>query len=360
MNRPTDVDQQFIPGTLDETVAPISAHLPSLPGMSPVAPALDAKRFRQALEHRSHNRKLLIDWIAENLVDGTDYGRIHFIKKSECPDGAQCTNPFHWSKPSLWKPGAEKICGMLGWTVTFPNLDDYTRMTRAGRPIASIVFRCVLVDGFGRVVGEGIGARQIEKDGGDLNKALKMAKKSAHIDATLVAAGLSEIFTQDTGDDGDPEDGKPAADQYVPNAQRGTGNLGGAKLNLETHCTIGTEWRGRKWEEVDGGFLNWIVDHITDKPDLRARAQKELERRQVDQRAQTSAQTGEPAPAEERGSRDLAKHAREIAMAKNVAMIDAAWAETPQRFRVPLKKAYDTSRNRLIAEQQTSASSDER
>src|SRR5690606_15572985 len=49
-------------------------------------------------------------------------------------------------------------------------------------------------------VAEGIGARSVQQDNGDLNKALKMAGKSAHIDATLRMAGLSEVFTQDLED----------------------------------------------------------------------------------------------------------------------------------------------------------------
>ena len=40
----------------------------------------------------------------------------------------------------------------------------------------------------------------MDKDKGDINKSLKMAEKSAHIDATLRIAGLSEIFTQDLED----------------------------------------------------------------------------------------------------------------------------------------------------------------
>jgi len=48
---------------------------------------------------------------------------------------------------------------------------------------------------------EGTGARTVDKqDYGDINKSLKMAEKSAHIDATLRVAGLSELFTQDIED----------------------------------------------------------------------------------------------------------------------------------------------------------------
>ena len=46
-------------------------------------------------------------------------------------------------------------------------------------------------------------ARSLAQDQGDLNKCLKMAEKSAHIDATLRMGGLSEVFTQDTEDNPD-------------------------------------------------------------------------------------------------------------------------------------------------------------
>ena len=50
------------------------------------------------------------------------------------------------------------------------------------------------------IAAEGTGARRIAQDNGDINKSLKMAEKSAHIDATLRVAGLSELFTQDLED----------------------------------------------------------------------------------------------------------------------------------------------------------------
>ena len=61
--------------------------------------------------------------------------------------------------------------------------------------------RLQLHTGNGFVAAEGTGARTVDKqDRGDINKSLKMAEKSAHIDATLRVAGLSELFTQDIED----------------------------------------------------------------------------------------------------------------------------------------------------------------
>jgi hypothetical protein len=143
--------------------------------------------FRGALARRGENRGALIEWVRAALVDGTDYGA---IKRS---NGSM-------TKPSLRKPGAEKICGMLGVIPTFPTLKDYEQLALQGIPIDQIILRCHLLSAAGEVLADGVGARSLKQDSGDLNKALKMACKSAHIDATLRMAGLSEIFTQDLED----------------------------------------------------------------------------------------------------------------------------------------------------------------
>ena len=163
------------------------------------------ERFTQALGRREDNRRALLQWIADNLKQGVDFGRIHVVGKDKCPmarDGLahQCDNPRHWSKPSLWKPGAEKICGMLGLIPRFPNLREYETAAINGTDIKVILLKCELHTPAGFVAAEGTGARALRQDSGDINKSLKMAEKSAHIDATLRVAGLSEIFTQDIED----------------------------------------------------------------------------------------------------------------------------------------------------------------
>ena len=180
--------------------------------------------FKSALARRGENRGTLIDWVRSSLVDGVDYGRIHTKKKTECRHGSNCTpdiEPSHWSKPSLRKPGAEKICGMLGVIPTFPTLKNYEDLALQGIPIDQIILRCHLLSQGGDVLADGVGARSVKTDYGDLNKSLKMALKSAHIDATLRMAGLSEIFTQDL------EDMKAAEEQRERdrgNATRDTGH----------------------------------------------------------------------------------------------------------------------------------------
>ncbi len=177
------------------------SHLP------PAAAPMDwpVERFTQALGRRESNRQALLAWIAGNLKQGVDFGRIHVIGKDKCQfakEGRayQCDNSRHWSKPSLWKPGAEKICGMLGLVPKFPNISEYEKAALTGVDIKVILLKCELHTSTGFVAAEGTGARALAQDSGDINKSLKMAEKSAHIDATLRVAGLSEIFTQDLED----------------------------------------------------------------------------------------------------------------------------------------------------------------
>lgn len=184
-----------------ELVASDSAEVRTLPTQAPASPLdLPAEVFRAGLDRRRENRQALMEWVRSALVEGSDYGRIHVVSKNKCPHGNRCQNPAHFSKPSLFKPGAEKICGMLGVTVHFPTLHDYEQAALHGVQLHHIIIRCELHDAAGRVVADGVGARSLKQDYGDINKALKMSEKSAHIDATLRMAGLSEVFTQDIED----------------------------------------------------------------------------------------------------------------------------------------------------------------
>jgi hypothetical protein len=188
-------------------VIPAPVTMPALPHTAITVSPLDlpAEQFRSGLDRRKTNRQLLMEWLRSALVDGVDFGRVHIASKDKCDFARQgrvkdCTNEWHWSKYSLFKPGAEKITGMLGMTVHYPSLPNIEAALLNGTEIKTIVMRCELHDAAGHVVAEGVGARNLAQDWGDANKALKMAEKSAHIDATLRLAGLSEVFTQDVED----------------------------------------------------------------------------------------------------------------------------------------------------------------
>lgn len=175
---------------------------------------LPAEQFKAGLDRRKANRELLMEWLRSALVEGVDFGRIHVASKERCQFARQgrvkdCGDPHHWSRNSLFKPGAEKITGMLGMTVHYPSLPDYEQAVLNGIALTTVMLRCELRDAHGRPVAEGVGARSVGQDYGDINKTLKMAEKSAHIDATLRLAGLSEIYTQDIED-------RPVVEEETP------------------------------------------------------------------------------------------------------------------------------------------------
>lgn len=139
---------------------------------------LPETQFQEALLRRQRNRHQLLQWISSSLKDGVDYGSIPTKRGL--------------SKPSLRKPGAEKILGMLGLAAHFAVSNN--------RDPDHIIVECLLQDAQSRVLAHGLGARTLKQDSGDINKVLKMASKSSMIDAVLKLAGLSEIFTQDLED----------------------------------------------------------------------------------------------------------------------------------------------------------------
>jgi len=295
---------------------------------------LAPQQFAAGLNRRKKNRKALITWIQEELVEGTDWGRIHVVKKEQCSDGKYCQNPYHFSKPSLWKPGAEKIVGMMGLKSSWPNLARYEDAVLEGKEIAQLLLRCELVNDSGLVVSTGIGARALQADYGDLNKAFKMAKKSALVDAVLNCAGLSEIFTQDV-EDMDPEKIDPGAqDPFNPTAEPTAEHFPTRNQKpVATHCPIGKEWKGQPWEIVDEGFIDWIIERIDDKPDILEAAKKEKIRRYpedaaaVNERTATRLSTG----------KKLADFARELAEATNIDQIIAIKEEVPADYEPGLR-----------------------
>ena len=209
-------EQPALPATVTPSTQPSSTELGPLHDTATstaisVSPLdLPTEFFSAGLDRRKRNRALLMEWLRTALVEGVDFGRIHIAGKDRCQlvrmgRVHECKDPGHWSKPALFKAGAEKITGMLGMTVHYPTLPAYEDAFLAQADIRTIMLRCELRDAHGHVVAQGAGARQLSQDYGDLNKTLKMVAKSAHIDATLRLAGLSEVFTQDLED-------RPAAD----------------------------------------------------------------------------------------------------------------------------------------------------
>jgi hypothetical protein len=232
--------------------APESLPAAGTPEGDPIA-AIDMEPadFASALQMRALNRDQLILWVKDNLKAETDYGSVR------------------GSKDSLWQPGAQKICGMLSLRPFFPDIEKYVDSLVAGAEIKEVLVRCYLLDTQGRAVAQGTGARGCTNNAGerDLNWAIKMAQKSAHIDATNRASGLSAIFTQDYPDEdmdlrpikGLPEEGyllQVAADLFGRDK---------AEATLERLARLRFNKHGGDWQSIQMHHIGAAVKSLRDK-----------------------------------------------------------------------------------------------
>ena len=128
-------------------------------------------------------RTLLTAYISQNMQEGIDYYTLIIDGKA--------------SKPSLSKAGSEKFLSLFNVQAQFRKDDDTWEML--GRPAGVICYVCALYTKSGAFVGEGRGARDVRQDK-DINKTIKMAQKSAQVDAILRIGSLSDSFTQDLED----------------------------------------------------------------------------------------------------------------------------------------------------------------
>lgn len=172
---------------------------------------------------------LMTAFVKNVMTVGKDYGTIAGV-----------------DKPTLLKPGAEKLNTLFGYVPVF---DPVSTVTDFDKPLFFYQYRCDLVDRDGRVVGSGIGScnsleskyryryaptdkkpsrqeadvmkakglgkwrkagndwvwsERVENDQiyDQINTIDKMAQKRALVAATLIACNASEFFTQDVEDMG--------------------------------------------------------------------------------------------------------------------------------------------------------------
>lgn len=155
-------------------------------------------QLQEALKVQTEQRKLIQEFIQENLVEGIDYGKIHVV--SSCPQEKQargsCQKDYHFSKSILFKPGQEKIFSLFGIT------DELEKDEKAYEMLGSVqglvAFKCIMWRGKNRV-GEGRGAATLSQSQNDPNSCIKKAEKRARMDACL-SLGFSAYFTQDLDD----------------------------------------------------------------------------------------------------------------------------------------------------------------
>lgn len=190
--------------------------------------------------------------VQQTLKEGHDYGVI----------------PGTGNKPTLLKPGAEKILMLMGLTSEYEvaeRVQDYEK------GFFAFTVKCRLSKG-GLLVTEGLGhantkearyanrwvterklpegvdkntlqTREREGQYGTykeylvenldtftlVNTVLKMAKKRAQVDATLTVASLSQIFTQDLEDMVEDGDSSPRQDRRAVGSQHDNPQSGGTR-----------------------------------------------------------------------------------------------------------------------------------
>ncbi|HGH7183824.1 TPA: hypothetical protein ACJMKN_000412 [Bacillus cereus] len=131
---------------------------------------------------------LLEQFVKEMMKEGLDYGMIEGFRK-----------------PTLLKPGAEKLCDIFGFS---KHVNIVNRIENWVEGIFAYEVKVTLVSKqTGYMEAEGIGTCNnkeqsfIDQDPFSLvNTLLKMAKKRALIDAVLSATRASGLFTQDIED----------------------------------------------------------------------------------------------------------------------------------------------------------------
>lgn len=164
-------------------------------GLTPISTprniAVIPEELEKYIESEKKIRKIITAYIKSELKKGTDYGEIEIETKS---------GKRYKSKPTLFKPGAEKFCAIMYLRPIFKKDEETYEMS--GRPAGLFCYLCYLVNQHGETVGEGRGAANLrEKINWTENNAIKIAEKRAQIDAVLRTGRLSDFFTQDLGTD---------------------------------------------------------------------------------------------------------------------------------------------------------------
>lgn len=157
--------------------------------------------------------ELLQEFVRDMMVEGSDFGFI----------------PGCGTKPTLLKPGAEKLCDIFGFA---KYIEVTNRLEDWDKGIFAYEVKAVLTNKrTGLVEAEGIGCcnsmekKYKQQDGYTIaNTVLKMAKKRALCDGVLSATRSSGLFTQDVEDMQiiDVKPARPVESQQISAAQPNT------------------------------------------------------------------------------------------------------------------------------------------
>jgi hypothetical protein len=148
------------------------------------------------VEQKPYVPTLSVDELV-NLLEKVEDAKNRVLREGLDKDYAVI--PGTGTKPSLLKPGAEKLCQLFGYRI---RAMDQVKETDTPYGVG---YKCTLHDSQGRIVGVCDGwADKSEPKARTWNKntVMKMAQKRAFVGATLWACNASAIFTQDVEDYG--------------------------------------------------------------------------------------------------------------------------------------------------------------
>lgn len=166
--------------------------------------SMSATDLTKAVKKMTELRKIIKEFVVENLDQGVDYGIIEATSKS---------GKKFLSKPTLFKPGQEKIFSLFA--LTSECVPDWDTWKMLGEPKGTVALICNVYKN-GVKITEGRGTAVVGEKQRDGNSTTKIAQKRARMDACL-SLGFSEYFTQDLDTMADqknenlPTDEKPAS-----------------------------------------------------------------------------------------------------------------------------------------------------
>lgn len=262
---------------------------------------LDAEpaRFANQLKARQENYDSLQMHLRGVLVPDKDFGRLHVAK--DCPDGKwNCTRRGHWSDYQLFASGADKILGILGLAVRYPDLVDYKRACLSGTKIHEVIVDCEILGHSEQAIAQGAGAcsRSEKNMNGDLNRTIKRACKRARVDAVQRLPVVSALFEADF----------LAGVEKAARANKGNSTARrqqqvknpwdtGAELDV---CPISKNYKGKPWRDIPTDALEWMESNVHDKPDVQRAVARELSKRRASASPGSgSIRTGSPPPSDQ-------------------------------------------------------------
>lgn len=163
------------------------------------------------------------------------------------------------AKPSLWKPGAEKINFMFNLVPKYEILKETESNTEYTYKIRSDLYN----KNNGKFMGSGLGyasSREKKFASAPANTILKMCKKRAYIDATLSSTMASFIFTQDVIEDDDTEvDKKDKQKQFGTKPAATVTQQSDYSLDPETYKLSGGKHVGIRMIDCPSNYIEWNI-----------------------------------------------------------------------------------------------------